>query len=133
MVMNSLLVNEEKLMQMHSESLSAAMLLCCQLRSAVKGLAKWSVWRVSLLKLQVLETKLICRSSACSLDWLLGLKFVQLAVDFKCPVRNVLTLIFAFQQSSFPKEWQILKSPGGKPVVCLTPKILSHFWGKKWV
>lgn len=118
---------------MHSESLSAFVLLHYQLRSAVKGIAKWSVWRVSLLKPQVLERKFIqsVRSSACSFGWLPGLKFLQLAMDFKCPVRNVSGLIFAFQLSGFPKEWQILKSPCGKPMVCLSPEILSHFWGKK--
>lgn len=111
-VMNSLLINEEKQMWMHTESLSAFMLLHCQLRSAVKALAKWSVWRASLLMPQVLKTKFIqsVRTSAWFLGWLPGLGFVQLAVDFKCPVRNVLALIFAFQQSSFLKEWQILKA-----------------------
>lgn len=61
---------------------------------------------------QVLETKFIqpVRISACSLDWLPGLRFVQLHMDFKCPVRNVSALIFAFQQSTFLKEWQILKA-----------------------
>lgn len=88
---------------MHTESLSAFMLLRCQLSGTVKDLAKWSVWRVSLLKPHVLEIKFIksVRSPACSLRWLFGLKFVQLAVDFKCPVRYVSALIFAFQQSGF--------------------------------
>lgn len=53
------------------------MLLRYQLRSAVKDLAKWSVWRLLPLKPQVLETESIqsVRSSACSLGWLPGLKF----------------------------------------------------------
>lgn len=111
-VMNSLWVNEEKWMWMHTESLSAFMLLCCQLSSTVKDPAKWSVWRVPLLKPHVLEIKFIkpLRGPACSLGWLSGLKFVQLAVVFKCPIRYALALIFAFQQSSFPKKWQILKT-----------------------
>lgn len=105
-VMNSLLINEEKQMLMHTESLSAFMLLHCQLRSAVKALAKWSVWRALTVwraMPQVLKTKFIqsLRTSACFLGWLPGLRFVQLAMDFKCPVGNVLALIFAFQQSSF--------------------------------
>lgn len=105
---------------MHSESLSAFRLLHSQLRSAVKGLAKWSVCGVLVLKPWVLETKFIqsVRSVACSLGWLPGLKFVQLAMNFKCPVRYLSTPIFAFQQSSFLKEWQILRSRGGKPMVC---------------
>lgn len=51
-----------------------------------KGPAKWSVWRASLLKPHVLEIKFIkpVGCPACSLGWLSGLKFVQLAVDFKC-------------------------------------------------
>lgn len=51
------------------------MLLRYQLRSAVKDLAKWSLWRLSQLKPQVLESIQSVRSSACSLGWLPGLKF----------------------------------------------------------
>lgn len=82
---------------MHTESLSAFMLLRCQLSSTVKDLAKLYG------EPHVLEIKFIksVRSPACSLRWLFGLKFVKLAVDFKCPVRYVSALILAFQQSGF--------------------------------
>lgn len=85
-VMNSLWVNEEKWMWIHTESLSAFTLLCCQLSGTVKDLAKWSIWRASLLKPHILEIKFIkrVRSPAYSLGWLSGLKFEQLAGDFKC-------------------------------------------------
>lgn len=105
---------------MHTESLSAFMLLCCQLSNTVKDLAKWSVWKVLLLKPHILEIKFInpVKSLAYSLGWLSGLKFVQQAVDFKCPVRYVSALMFALgKQSSFPKQWQILKTHDDKPVV----------------
>lgn len=69
---------------MCSESLGAFMLLHCQLRSAVKDLAKQSVWRVSLLKQQDLETKFIqsLRNFACSLSLLPELKSLQPAMAF---------------------------------------------------
>lgn len=104
---------------MHTESLSAFTLLCCQLSSTVKDLAKWSIWGASLLKPHILEIKFIkrVRSPAYSLGWLSGLKFEQLAGDFKCHVRFVSALIFAFQQSSFPKQGQILRTHGGKCVL----------------
>lgn len=74
---------------MHTGSLGVFTLLCCQLSSTVKNLAKW---RTSLLKPHVLEIKFIkpVRSPACSLGWLSRLKFVQLAVEIKCRVSYVL-------------------------------------------